>query len=82
MSPIRSVFRPISANAANFDYRDSAEWLGWKCIHCEDYAYYGVHLQLQIFGFENCVYKDANSICGLDVGIVSSVFTFTVYILI
>ena len=32
MSPIRSIFRPISSDASDFDYRESAEWFGWKCI--------------------------------------------------
>ena len=60
MSPIRSIFRPISSDASDFDYGESAEWFGWKCIYCEDYAQDGVHLEMQYFGVENCVYYDAD----------------------
>ena len=32
MSPKRSIFRSISCDAADFDYGESAEWFGWKCL--------------------------------------------------
>ena len=60
MSPIRSIFRPICADAADFDYGESAKWFGWKCLFCEDYAQDGVHLEMQFFGFENCLYHDSD----------------------
>ena len=60
MSPIRSIFRPISSDATAFDYRESAELFGWKCIFCEDYVQHGVHLKMQYFGVENHVYYDAD----------------------
>ena len=60
MSPIRSIFTPISVDAADFDYGESAEWFGWKCLFCEDYAQDGVHLEMQFFGTENCLYHDSD----------------------
>ena len=60
MSPIRLIFTPISADAADFDYGESTEWFGWKCLFCEDYAQDGVHLEMQFFGAENCLYHDSD----------------------
>ena len=60
MSPMRSVFRPISSEVADFLYGESAVWFGWKCIICDDYAQDGVHLKFQYFGSENCLYHDTD----------------------
>ena len=60
MSLKRSIFRPISCDAVDFDYGESAEWFSWKCLFCEDYAQDGVHLEMQFFGLENCLYHDSD----------------------
>ena len=78
MSPKRSIFRSILCDAVDFDYGESAEWFGWKWLFCEDYAQEGVHLKMQFFGLENCLYHDSDVHCGYAVAIASNVATFIV----
>lgn len=59
MSPIRSIFRSISSEVADFMVGEP-EWFGWKCIFCDEYAQDGVHLEMQYFAYENCLYIDTD----------------------
>ena len=69
MSPIRSIFRAILCDAVDFDYGESAEWFGSKCLFCEDYTQDGVHLEMQIFGLETVYIMTQMVNCGYTVAI-------------
>ena len=78
MSPIRSIFRSISSEVADLMVGEH-EWFGWKCIFCDDYAQDGVHLEMQYFAHENCLYIDTDFTAWVRCGSCQKSCQFTLY---